>query len=180
MVPPLAIDRVGAYRRSPGRGNVHEAAWENRWPSRCSSGVEQPPCKRLVGSSNLPIGSGQSPSPKAEANMDTDLVNQVIDTAQRVVASGAISANGHGNVSLRVTGVDGTLREGELPPIQGAVVAMHTAMYIDNPDVGCVLHTHSPYATAFATAHRPIVFFFLMIRRPPRSTLFPYTTLFRS
>src|SRR6266704_6041793 len=26
----------------------------------------------------------------------------------------------------------------------------------------------------------PFVFFFLMIRRPPRSTLFPYTTLFRS
>jgi L-ribulose-5-phosphate 4-epimerase len=112
--------------------------------------------------------------------MNADLVNQVIDAAQRVVASGAISANGHGNVSLRVPGVDemyftagpslrnhaasavvrvgldGTLREGALPPIQGAVVAMHTAMYADNPDVGCVLHTHSPYATAFATAHRPI------------------------
>src|SRR5215467_15682913 len=27
---------------------------------------------------------------------------------------------------------------------------------------------------------RLFVFFFLMIRRPPRSTLFPYTTLFRS
>src|SRR3712207_8050425 len=26
----------------------------------------------------------------------------------------------------------------------------------------------------------PTFFFFLMIRRPPRSTLFPYTTLFRS
>src|SRR3970282_489842 len=26
----------------------------------------------------------------------------------------------------------------------------------------------------------PFIFFFLMIRRPPRSTLFPYTTLFRS
>src|SRR2546427_6666373 len=26
----------------------------------------------------------------------------------------------------------------------------------------------------------PAFFFFLMIRRPPRSTLFPYTTLFRS
>src|SRR2546427_9490708 len=26
----------------------------------------------------------------------------------------------------------------------------------------------------------PELFFFLMIRRPPRSTLFPYTTLFRS
>src|SRR3712207_8754228 len=32
------------------------------------------------------------------------------------------------------------------------------------------------------TFHRPsfFLFFFLMIRRPPRSTLFPYTTLFRS
>src|SRR2546428_12717699 len=28
--------------------------------------------------------------------------------------------------------------------------------------------------------HGFFVFFFLMIRRPPRSTLFPYTTLFRS
>ena len=30
----------------------------------------------------------------------------------------------------------------------------------------------------FSTAN--CLFFFLMIRRPPRSTLFPYTTLFRS
>src|SRR2546429_9643078 len=28
--------------------------------------------------------------------------------------------------------------------------------------------------------HADFLFFFLMIRRPPRSTLFPYTTLFRS
>src|SRR5260221_11165069 len=34
------------------------------------------------------------------------------------------------------------------------------------------LHSY-PYRYVF-------VFFFLMIRRPPRSTLFPYTTLFRS
>jgi L-ribulose-5-phosphate 4-epimerase len=112
--------------------------------------------------------------------MDKDLVAQVIEVAQRVVASGAISANGHGNVSLRVpgademyftagpslrnhapaavvrVGLDGTLLEGELPPIQGAVVAMHTAMYQDSPEVGCVIHTHSPYATAYAVAHRSI------------------------
>src|SRR3989442_6261244 len=30
------------------------------------------------------------------------------------------------------------------------------------------------------TPHPFVFFFFLMIRRPPRSTLFPYTTLFRS
>src|SRR2546430_16154885 len=29
-------------------------------------------------------------------------------------------------------------------------------------------------------SHLAFFFFFLMIRRPPRSTLFPYTTLFRS
>ena len=112
--------------------------------------------------------------------MDKDLVDQVVETAARVVASGAIGANGHGNVSIRVPGaqelyytagpslrdhpgaavvrlgLDGTLIEGDLPPIQGAAVAMHTAMYADNPDVGCVLHTHSPFATAYAVAHQPI------------------------
>src|SRR6266704_5407731 len=35
------------------------------------------------------------------------------------------------------------------------------------------------YSTFFTCVSFPF-FFFLMIRRPPRSTLFPYTTLFRS
>src|SRR5574337_273501 len=34
--------------------------------------------------------------------------------------------------------------------------------------------------SGFATNYLFVCFFFLMIRRPPRSTLFPYTTLFRS
>src|SRR5436309_6461922 len=33
---------------------------------------------------------------------------------------------------------------------------------------------------AGSTSLRFCIFFFLMLRRPPRSTLFPYTTLFRS
>src|SRR2546423_6316089 len=33
---------------------------------------------------------------------------------------------------------------------------------------------------SLVTTHLYLFFFFLMIRRPPRSTLFPYTTLFRS
>src|SRR5574337_1770720 len=32
----------------------------------------------------------------------------------------------------------------------------------------------------FPSSKQLVFFFFLMIRRPPRSTLFPYTTLFRS
>jgi L-fuculose-phosphate aldolase len=112
--------------------------------------------------------------------MDKGFVDQVLAAAASVVAGGAISHNGHGNVSIRVpgademyytsasslkgltpegvcrVGLDGTLIEGSLPPIQGAVVAMHTAMYADRPDVGCVVHTHSPYATAHAVAQTPI------------------------
>ena len=112
--------------------------------------------------------------------MERSLVDQVLAAAAAVVAGGAISHTGHGNVSIRVpgaeemyytaasslkgltpegvvrVGLDGTLIEGALPPIQGAVVAMHTAMYARSADVGCVVHTHSPYATAFAVTQRPI------------------------
>src|ERR1039457_4085573 len=40
--------------------------------------------------------------------------------------------------------------------------------------------THGPQTLRRVLCNRFFVFFFLMIRRPPRSTLFPYTTLFRS
>src|SRR2546422_9423434 len=39
---------------------------------------------------------------------------------------------------------------------------------------------HKMYYLQIRKFHPDIIFFFLMIRRPPRSTLFPYTTLFRS
>src|SRR5436853_5448168 len=38
----------------------------------------------------------------------------------------------------------------------------------------------SPPREVWSTRSASSVFFFFMIRRPPRSTLFPYTTLFRS
>ena len=112
--------------------------------------------------------------------MDQALVGQIVDAARAVVAGRAISPNGHGNISVRVpgademyfsaasalnalgpegiarVGLDGTLLEGSLPPIAGAVVAMHTFLYRQDPDVGAVLHTHAPAATAFAVARRPI------------------------
>src|SRR5713226_10015355 len=36
------------------------------------------------------------------------------------------------------------------------------------------------FFVSFTSLYFVCFFFFLMIRRPPRSTLFPYTTLFRS
>jgi len=113
------------------------------------------------------------------ANLDP-LRRQLQETAARVNSSGLLSMSGHGNLSLRVPGkdemlftaggslrdlppqaivrirLDGTLVEGELPPVANAVVQMHTAVYQRLDDVGCVLHTHSPYATAFAVAGRQI------------------------
>jgi L-ribulose-5-phosphate 4-epimerase len=112
--------------------------------------------------------------------MDRDLVDHVIETAAKVVASGAIGSNMHGNVSIRVpgedemyftagtdmskhprelvvrVGLDGSLREGTLPPIQGAVVDMHASRYVDDSTVNCVIHTHAPFATGYATAQQSI------------------------
>src|SRR5438309_8044220 len=108
------------------------------------------------------------------------LEEELIRTVQAVTATGAISMSGHGNVSLRIPGrdellftaggslsgfdrggivrlaLDGKILDGELPPIAAAVVDMHTAIYQERPDTGCVIHTHSPFATAFAVAGRPI------------------------
>src|SRR5690348_18452257 len=51
----------------------------------------------------------------------------------------------------------------------------------------CDVVGRRPYSRVLTTMLPPtnvnryfVFFFFLMIRRPPRSTLFPYTTLFRS
>src|SRR5207237_5055376 len=90
------------------------------------------------------------------------LEDELIQTVQAVVASGAISMSRHGNVSLRVPGrdellftaggtlagfgrdgivrlgLDGALLEGELPPLAAAVVGMHTAISRQPPDPGCV------------------------------------------
>jgi len=113
------------------------------------------------------------------ANLD-DLRQQLLAAARQVTASGVLSLSGHGNLSLRVPGrdemlftaggslrelppdaivrvrLDGELLEGEAAPMANAVIHMHTAVYQELDDVGCVLHTHSPWATAFAVANQPI------------------------
>ena len=101
-------------------------------------------------------------------NLD-GLRRQLLETAAGVSSSGLLSMSGHGNLSLRVPGkdemlftaggslrnlpadaivrisLDGTVLEGQVPPIANAVIHMHTAIYQDLDDVGCVLHTFSAY-----------------------------------
>jgi L-fuculose-phosphate aldolase len=95
---------------------------------------------------------------------------------RRMLERGLTRGTG-GNVSIRVDGavavspsgvpyadvapervpvvdVDGEVLVGDDVPT--SELAMHTAVYRDRDDVGAVVHTHSPYASTFASLGRPI------------------------
>jgi L-ribulose-5-phosphate 4-epimerase len=55
---------------------------------------------------------------------------------------------------MAVVDLQGELIEGSLKP--SSDTASHLYIYRHRPDVGGVVHTHSPYATAFAAVGRPI------------------------
>lgn len=109
-----------------------------------------------------------------------DTAREILDAASRLVRAGILSPSLHGNISARVSGTDhllltshsaldrvtvrdlalldtgGRLLEGFLDPSTHEIVQMHTAVYRLRRDVGAIIHTHSPAATAFALAGRPI------------------------
>ncbi|MBA3942999.1 MAG: L-ribulose-5-phosphate 4-epimerase [Herpetosiphonaceae bacterium] len=53
-----------------------------------------------------------------------------------------------------VLNLDGDVLEGKLKP--SSDTASHLYIYRHRPDVNGVVHTHSPYATAFAAVNKPI------------------------
>ncbi|WP_054811906.1 class II aldolase/adducin family protein [Nocardia arizonensis] len=103
---------------------------------------------------------------------------RLVATARRLFESGVMSHSGHANLSARidserflltpgfvrdlhadqvsVIGVDGRVIEGRLRSASAEIVNMHGVVYRARPEVGAVLHTHSPASTAFAVAHRPL------------------------
>jgi L-fuculose-phosphate aldolase len=114
-------------------------------------------------------------------NPTPDERRERIVRASRLLSQAAVlSASGHGNASERLGGsdeilltsigniaqlaaeqiarvtLDGTVREGTLDPASAEIVAMHAAVYRVRPDVGAVIHTHSPHVTAYALAHQPL------------------------
>lgn len=109
----------------------------------------------------------------------TSLGLDVVEASRLLFAAGVMSHSGHGNISARadgdrfvltstgmianlttedlaVVGMDGDVVEGELGPENAEIVAMHSVVYRARPDVGGIVHTHSPSATAFALAHQPL------------------------
>ena len=104
----------------------------------------------------------------------------MVAAAHRLLELGLHSISKHGNLSVRapegdamllssvssldsisddtqaLVGLDGAVREGKLDPIAAEIVKMHAVVYRLRSDVGGVIHTHSPHATAFAVAGKPI------------------------
>jgi L-ribulose-5-phosphate 4-epimerase len=107
-----------------------------------------------------------------------DAADQLVAAAQHLSEAGVISHSGHANLSVRldadlflltpglIRGLraeqlvavsnDGQIVDGALPSSSVEIISMHAVLYQSRPDVGAVMHTHSPSATAFAVAHRPL------------------------
>jgi L-ribulose-5-phosphate 4-epimerase len=109
-----------------------------------------------------------------------ELRQQLIRAAGLLFQAGVMSHSGHGNLSARLpepgqllltaTGqirdlapeqlvavtFDGDAVDGEIEPVAREIVGMHACVYRERGDVGAVIHTHSPRATSFALAHRPL------------------------
>ena len=115
---------------------------------------------------------------------DLKLKQDLIDAVNATVASGIMSKSNHGNMSLRIPGTDtflmtsvsnfsqmkpenivtldlnGNVVEGEIAPTAAEVIQMHAVVYRNRSEVGSVLHTHSPFATAFAVCSRTLPLFY--------------------
>jgi L-ribulose-5-phosphate 4-epimerase len=108
-----------------------------------------------------------------------ELRREIVRAAHLLFEAGVMSHSGHGNISARVDGermvvtstsniqqlsperlsvvtLDGRVLEGELDASTAEIVAMHAGLYRERDDVGAVIHTHSPHATAFALAGQPL------------------------
>jgi L-fuculose-phosphate aldolase len=114
------------------------------------------------------------PAPLRPLDIDRRrLLQQLLDGGRRMAASGLIRARS-GNLSTRlgegllITAAGARLgalapadvivvdRLGERPSHASSETATHAAVYAARPDVGAVVHTHSPYATAWSTLGVPL------------------------
>jgi len=103
----------------------------------------------------------------------------VVEAARALFTNGVMSHSGHANLSARVgdtsmlltveghirglqpdglalVRLDGTVLEGTLDPGNAEIITMHSEVYKARPEVGGIIHTHSPHLLAFAMANRPL------------------------
>lgn len=112
-------------------------------------------------------------------NQPTTPEEAVVAASRLLFEAEVMSHAGHANLSVRrgpdrfqltTTGVvreldttqlatvdlEGKVLEGVLAPENAEIVAMHAVVYGALPEVGAIIHTHSPALTAFALAHKEL------------------------
>lgn len=77
-----------------------------------------------------------------------------LDEAHIAISPSGIPYEDVAPEDVLVVHTDGTVVEGEHDP--STELPMHLAVYRERDDVGGVVHTHSPYATTFASLAEPI------------------------
>ncbi len=115
----------------------------------------------------------------AASRSDSEARAAVVAAAQALFANGVMSHAGHANLSARAgtdsmlltvsgvvrdltpdrlarVGLDGAVLEGRLDTVNAEIVTMHSRVYQARPQVGGIIHTHSPHLLAFAMANRPL------------------------
>lgn len=104
---------------------------------------------------------------------------RVVAAARHLFGAGVMSHAGHANLSTRLDDerfalttsgmvrdlrsdqvatldLDGNVLGGTLAAENAEIVSMHASIYRRRPEVGGIIHTHSPAATAFAVANREL------------------------
>jgi hypothetical protein len=74
--------------------------------------------------------------------------------AMRLAVTGHIRNLAPGQ--LAVVTFDGESAEGAIEPVAREIAGRHACVYRERDDVHAVIHTHSPRATSFALAHKPL------------------------
>lgn len=80
-----------------------------------------------------------------------------LDDPNRFLLTGAGTLAGMTTDGLGLVDMSGQILGGNIDPASLEIVQMHAAVYRRRPDVGSVIHTHSPYITAYAIANEPIL-----------------------
>jgi L-ribulose-5-phosphate 4-epimerase len=101
------------------------------------------------------------------------------EAIELLFGSGVMPFSGHGNISARLgedrmvltskgvlrslkpddfvtVSFDNKVLEGEIDPATSEIVTIHTAIYQVCKEAGSIIHSHSPYAKAFALAQQPL------------------------
>ncbi|HVD02917.1 MAG TPA: class II aldolase/adducin family protein [Candidatus Dormibacteraeota bacterium] len=114
-----------------------------------------------------------------EQSRESEIRAAVVEAARSLFRNQVMSHTGHANLSGRVASdemlltvdgmvrdlspdrlarvrFDGTVLAGTLDPTNAEIVAMHSEVYRARPEVGGIIHTHSPNLLAFAMANSPL------------------------